>query len=289
MKPIYFLFIVIAIYYIITKINVVHVNTLPFKQKKELRKRSKFRSMIVDNHVRCDNENESTKPAEEPVTFKENELLKYTDIYSASGKNTRDYKHDYFDFLSEPIELPGANDLYILLRSEYIDTEYIRNKYRFNITNQPVTSRYPNKYTISQDKKYLSKIKKDIRSWNNIFRKYYHTDKKLIDILDIKLIFITETDFEFVIQGMIKLSYKNKTMHFRINYYGQINKTDDFLNGGTNTYMLQLYNLQPISKSEFDSKIDAVNLEERTPFMSMEDQMTYVDKINKTHQNKTDM
>ena len=283
MKLLYFLIIVLIIYYIGTKINVVHIDTLPTEQQSELENRSKIRSMIMDNHIKEKLNKKVLKKTD--FTFKENELLKYKDMYSATGAHTRDYKHDYFDLLSEPhMKLPKARDIYILLRSEFIDTEYIRDQYKFNVTGQPSVSRYPSRNTITQDKKYIKQIKRDMASWNNLFPKYYDTNKKLIQIAEIKLIFITETDFEFVIQGMVKLIYQGKSMHFRFEYYGRIDRTDDFINGGTDTYMLQLSSLRPLTKSEFDSKIDGKYLDEKAPFASISSQMKYVDKVNQQHQ-----
>lgn len=316
MKLLYFLLIILIIYYVGTKINVVHIDTLPISQQTELKSRSKIRSMIMDNHIkekldkknRCENNFNMKMPDHKVVekmtnlnddgsvfgsnssssskfTFKENELLKNADLYSANGKHTRDYKHDYFDLLSEPhLKLPEPHELYILLRSEYMDTEYNRNQYRFNITGQPTTSRYPNANTVIPDKRYVKQIRKDMMSWNNLFPKYYDVKKKLIEIVDIKLIFITETDFEFVIQGMVKIKYRGKFMHFRFEYYGQINRTDDFINGGTDTYTLQLSSLKPMSKSEFESQLDGKYLDEKSSFVTIDSQMKYVDKINKLHQ-----
>jgi len=291
MKLLYFLLIVLIIYFITTQINVVHINTLPQNQQNELRNRSEFRSHLLDNYIKCDSpidQLDRPNPVEH-FEFKENEFLKNTELYSARQYNSRNYKHDYFDMNGRPIELPNANDLFILLRSEYIDSTYANNKYKFNITGLPVTSRYPNKNTIKPDKKYVSVIKRDIMSWNNLFPKYYHTDKRLITIQDIKPIFIMETEFEFVVQAIVKLSYRNKSMHFRVEYYGQINRTDDILNGPSDTYTIRLVGLKPISKSDFDIQPDPNNQEERGPFISMDSQLKYVDKINQMHKAETNI
>lgn len=279
MKIFYFLLVILAIYFIMTRIDVVHINTLPHTQQSELQNRSKFRSHLLDNYVKSD----SNANQIEHFAFKENEYLKNTELYSAKQFNSPDYKHDYFDLYTTPMTLPTANDLFILLRSEYIDSTYANNKYKFNITNLPTTNRYPNMDTTAEDKKYIKQIKHDIMSWNNLFPKYYHTNKRLIIIKSIKLIFIKETEFEFVVQAIVKLSYRNRLMHFQVEYYGQINRTDDILNGVGNTTTIKLVGLIPMSRSDFDIQPDSMYQEARSPFISMDEQLKYVNKINQMH------
>jgi hypothetical protein len=290
MKLIYFLLVVLAIYFIATSINLVHINSLGPKQQKELKEKSKFKSYMA-NYVKCDS-NESNKLQEnfepkENFAFKENEYLKNSELYSAKQYNSPNYKHDYFDLLGRPIILPGANDLFILIRSEFIDSTYHNNKYKFNLMGLPVTNRYPNKNTLTLDKKYVKKVKQEINQWNNIFPRYYNTSEKLIHIQDIKPIFIMETDFEFVIQTLVKLLYRGKTMHFYVEYYGQINKTDDILNGAMDTYDLQLIGFKPISKKEYESQPFPADQEEMSAFMPIEKQRELANKVKQMHINET--
>lgn len=311
MKLFYFLIIVLIIYFIATRINVVHITTLPETQQKELNKKSKFKSRLSDIYIEQDQSGETVPKEVEPsnttsyfvgkntpqiehFTASEEKLLDNESVYSGSQFNSRNYKRDYYDLtptdVCSKLALPNMNDLFILLRSEYIDTTYAQNKYKFNSINLPVTNRYPNKNTIILDKKYTSAIKADIMSWNDLFPKYYDLNEKLIIVKDIKLIFIMETEFEFVIQAIVKLSYRHKPMFFKVQYHGSVNKTDDILNGQSDTqYELKLIELTPVAESEFTSQPNPNNQAEQSTFVSMDQQLKYVDKINKMHKEETNI
>jgi hypothetical protein len=286
MKLIYFLLIVLAIYLLATSINVVHINSMPAEHQAELKEKSKIRSYLKNDNVECKSST-TAPPLQENFDFKENEYLKNSELYSAKEYNSPNYKHDYFDLESRPIILPTANDLFILIRSEFIDSTYHNNKYKFNITGLPVTNRYPNKNTLKQDKKYVKKVTQQIDLWNNIFPRYYNTSDRLIQIKEIKPIFIMETDFEFVIQTLVRLLYRGKTMHFYVEYYGQINRTDDILNGVGDTYDLQLIGFKPVSKSEFDAQPFPTDREEPSAFMPIAKQQEYAEKVNQMHRRET--
>lgn len=168
--------------------------------------------------------------------------------------------------------LPNASNLIADIKLKYAD-----NQYRFNLANQPVTTRYPNRTTEKKDEKYLKYVKKNIETWNRVYGK----NEKLLSTKQIKLILVMETEREFLIKVNVQLIYLNKTMHLELTYYGQIEKTDDFLNGGNDIYTLQLIEIRPISKDNFCKGTDS---SDHGPFMSMKEQMAYVDKINKLHQ-----
>lgn len=304
MKVFYFLIIILIIYFITTHINVVHIETLSPVEQKELNKKSKYKSRLTDTYVKADlqeeipnkqiNQENTTIENFTTNTTAQSRLFENERIYSGSQYNSRNYKKDYYDLTPDNVrpklELPNMNDLFILIRSEYIDNTYTTDKYKFNSSNLPVTNRYPNKNTVILDKKYTSAIKMDIMSWNDLFSMYYDLDKKLISVKDIKLIFIMETEYEFIIQAIVKLSYRNKAMYFQVKYYGIINKTDDILNGLPDTdYELKLIELKPVAGSEFSSQPNPMNQDASGPFMSMDSQMDYVNKINKMHREETNM
>lgn len=293
MRLIYFLLIVMSVYFITKMINVVHVDSLPDDQRRELRERSKFRSDYLSNHLKLKKDQDESKtiqiqsdsvPLKEGFTFEQNAWIKNTDIYSSSQKNSRNYKKDYFDMSTSTImELPRANELFILIRSEYIDTTYSNNKYKFNLANLPVTSRTPSTSTYHSDKKYIKLVKREIMMWNNIFPKYYNTDKDLIQIKDFKPTYIAETEYEFVLKADVKLVYRMRSMHFRIEYYGQLIKGLDFINGEKNTYDMKLIGIDAITKSDFDSQLRPNQRGNISSFITMEEQLKYVDAVNKSH------
>ncbi len=153
------------------------------------------------------------------------------------------------------------------IKKYFLDTEY-----QFNISALPVRSHQWSSNNIN-DRIYLKHIQNNIREWNRLL-------KYKFKLLDINPIFVKETDDEFFVQTNVKLWYNEKTAHLSLKYYGQIDRNDDFINDGTNTYLIQLVYLQPIKLSDYSKTVDV------QPFMSMDSQLEYVDRINKMHKNE---
>jgi hypothetical protein len=285
-KLLCFMAFVTIVYIISTMINVVHINSLPKEQREELNLRSQFRSDYLNNNLKIkdDNTKNSGKNSgNNEFNFEENVHIKNTDLYSSSQLDSRDYKIDYFDLDGpQPMSLPNANDLFILIRSEYIDTTYSNDKYKFNLANLPMTPRVPSPATAKIDRIYTNLIKNDILLWNNLFPRYYHTDKQMIYVKDIIMTYISETESEFVIKADIKLLYRNRTMHFRVEYHGEMSRALDFINGEKDTYTLKLLSIRPMTKDEYTSDFNTEQKEIKH-FPTMKEQLMYVDKINKQH------
>lgn len=174
----------------------------------------------------------------------------------------------------------NISDFIIAIRSKYLD-----NQHEFNVANQPVTTRYPNQNTKLIDDKYIYHIKKNIRSWNKTFETIY--------INNIKPVLIIETLNEFIIKLNTKLYYQKKILYFELIYYGKIERSDDFFNGNYDIYALQLTNIKPITSveynnfpririnSEVDQQLQETN--DHNCFMTMSEQLEYVNKIHKLH------
>lgn len=269
MKLILFLLIIVVIYFIASRIKVVHSDLLSTQEKKELDDRNKIRSMLMYNHIRCANSPQQTKPIE-----------------NFSHSNSNEYSIDS----PQPIQKIGINEVLNMIKFEFLDKQYF-----FNMSNRPVATRNSNINTKKEDKKYIKHIKNNINEWNQVLP----LNSDHIKTMVIKPIFIKETDNEFVITVNAKLLYLNKTLHLQLTYYGKIEKTDDFLNGGTDTYILQLVNIKPITKFDFSQLITTINCSTTSdyefiaqgdnntdPFISMAEQMAYVNKINKIHENE---
>jgi len=255
MKLILFLIIVAIIYFIASQIKMVHIGTLPKEERAELNNRSKIKSAL-QSYIRC-NDN-------------------HTEKFANLGKKPT-YRKEKIETVPEP-NFPNATKLIKTIKSEFLN-----NQYKFNLARQPVTTRYPNKNTKRIDNKYIKHIKKNINAWNNIFTDDYYN---IIKVKDIRLICIIETTNEFIIKANVQLLYLGKTLHIELSYYGQIEKSDDFLNGQTDVYQLQLLNIKPITKSEFEVPVITAKSNHNS-FMTMDEQMKYVDKINRLHQNET--
>lgn len=269
-KLLIFIVVVIIIYYLANNIKVIHQDALPIKEQTEIKNRQKIRSMLLQNHIKHhDKDNVLFE------SFSETSNPKDIDIV---------YNQYLEDETNEKYPLPNASELISIIKAEYVDTQY-----RFNIANLPETSRYPNRNTKHLDNKYIRHIKNNILEWNDILKKNYSNIKNPITVDEIKPIFITETADEFVIDLYSKLKYLDKTLHLRLKYYGEIERSDDFINHGSDIYILQLTSIRPVTSNEYNHTIQSVNQKYNDisgPFMSMDEQMNYVRKINKMHQDE---
>jgi hypothetical protein len=261
------------------------MDTMPESSKKELKNRAHIRNMLVENHVKESFTLEDNKVHNNKETDRR---IGLSDRYSGEQYNSPNYKRNYYDFSDSPVrELPNASGLIELIKSEFVDDQYTFNQYKFNTANLPVTTRYPNRNTKLEDNKYLRVIKNDINKWNTLFRKYYDTNKKLIKIIQLKLIFVMETEAEFVVKVWAALLYRGRTLHLEITYYGEKERSDEFLRGEQIVYIPQLVSVKPIPKSDFDVQPLPMTQDEKGPFMSMDSQLQYVDRINKMHRDET--
>jgi len=168
---------------------------------------------------------------------------------------------------------------------DLVKKQYLDNQYQFNVANRPITTRYfmsPKvaKSNTYRDNDYLRIIRKDIRGWNGIMGK-----NKNIFLDDLCLISITETDDEFIIKINARIMYLKNTIHLRLTYYGQIIRSDDFLNGGHDEYILQLVDMEPISQREYSCEYHdkSKNSTNNDIFMTMDEQMEYVRSVHKMH------
>jgi len=262
-----FILIIVIIYLIAAKVNVVHADNLPEEQKRELNKRSEVKSLLLNGHLK-----ESFYPQrnETPETGTNFQLYNPSDI------------NDYRPNMEKLIKaLPNASNLIQLIISEYVDRQY-----KFNEPNLPVTFRYPSDRKKPVDRKYLELIRKDINSWNLLFEKYFSVNKQFIKVENIKLISAEETEVEFVLNVNAKLSYLGKSLHLTLGYYGQVIRSDDFLGGAPPVqYIIQLFNVIPLKKHEFEAKVEFKS----DPFLNMSDQLAYVERISYMHKNENNL
>lgn len=209
----------------------------------------------------------------------------YKDWKSSSNQDPQDNDDSVKDKYQDSYwlkSLPDATNLVELIKIEFMDP-----RYRFNIANLPVTTRNSNKTTQKSDKKYLKHIHNNIQSWNEIFDSYCTGNHNLISIMGIKPVFVMETDHDFVMKVLVKILYQEKSLHLELTYYGEMDKKDDFNDWGSDSYIIQLITVRPLIKSEYNHTIEAIDIrqsENSGPFMSMSNQMAYVNHINKIHQ-----
>lgn len=207
-----------------------------------------------------------------------------------TAQNEISFGNDYYDELE--LERAPTQDYPNMQEFiEMVQNIYINKGYKFNLINLPVTSRlfagtgtHPVNARV-HDKKYVSKIKKDIFSWNKLF---YDDHRKFhIFPLHVKLIFIKETDFEFMLKATIAVSFHDNKFYFNVIYYGTIDKNDDIINYASDRINLQLISISQINKSKFDCESAGASIPAAVnPFMTMKEQLAYVDKINNMHKNE---
>ena len=237
-----FLIIILVIYFVATQIQVVHSSQIPAKERVNIRGKNK------------PNKNDSTKmnPDEDPKgSSYDYRKLFMSDPSVPSGANTYDYTKDYYDFYVDPAEpdhLPNTDDLFTLIRNEYVDSQF-----RFNIVNQPVTTRRFNRINADLDSKYTKQISKNINSWNDLFEKYFTIKKRPIKVVDIKPLVVMETTNEFVIKVNVAITYTKQPIYYLLTYFGQIDKTGDFFGDGIDIYTLQLVDIKQIKRCDYQT------------------------------------
>lgn len=164
-------------------------------------------------------------------------------------------------------KLPDVHNLINLIKKEFVEESY-----RFNIAGLPVTTK--NASRENANKKYLKHVSNAINQWNNLF------SLNQIKVKSIYPLIISETDSEFVLKANVKIIYNEKPVYLQVEFYGKIEKTDDILNKGKDCYILQLLSARLIPAKSYKSKVQS------SEFMTMEDQLAYVEKVNEMHENE---
>lgn len=195
-------------------------------------------------------------------------------------KKINNYGYDFKEFtknlLSSDANLPSTNKLISMIKSAYLDKQF-----KFNIANQPVTSRQGSMDPYS-DKKYIEYIKKNIANWNEIIPQKTNSNSKIISPKDVKIIFVKETEREFYIKTNTEIIYQKKPIYFELAFYGQIEKSYDFFKDSNDTYIIQL-----VEMCELKTKYNDNHSKIITPFMSMDEQLAYVNKVHALHKEET--
>lgn len=261
MKLLLFLIIIVVIYFIATQIKVVHLDTLPTDKKKELNDRLKMRTMLLSNHVKL------SEPDKSKSRSKSNSN---SNLRSKSNSNLR----------SNLNSNSNANFLHATELLDLIKSEHLNTKYQFNAATLPSTTKYINRDNMQTVKRHIKYITSNILEWNNLL------DSELLSVRQIIPVLIVETHDEFIIKVYVELLYLNKTLHLRMSYYGQIIRTDDFINDGKDVFVLQLIEINPISGADFISNITAATGRNNDTFITMNDQLAYVDMVNLQHKNE---
>lgn len=240
MKLIIFLIIVVIIYFIATQIKVVHITTLPTKERTELENKNKLKEMLKPSYIKSFENKENTIPQQEN--------------FQKQIKNTKEQNSD---------------SLLSIIRSNHLDPNY-----QFNIANSPINLMNLHKDNMHYDK-YKKYITKEINSWKKIYKNNFQ-------VFNIEPIYIAETLDEFLVKANANINFYGKSLFVQVVYYGMVERSDDPFNT-CDKYKLQLVGIKKISRSEYSTitKID-------NPFMTMNEQMEYIAKINQMHAEEFD-
>lgn len=157
----------------------------------------------------------------------------------------------------------------ILELINFIKNKYINTDKTFNLQNLPVSHNKNNR-------KYSSLIDKNFSKLINDIKRIFGTD---ISIIKNKILFSKETDNEFIIYSINKIRYYDKKYSLLTKYYGKIESdmTTNFLPERHYSNKLELIDI------DLNLNNKKNNIQMDTPFMSMNEQMEYVKKINEQH------
>lgn len=244
MQLLFIILVFILIIFLLYSINVVHITALDPVDRVEIENRDKVRNMLLNKHVKTG----STDQTNTKTNATNNIIESFNNIKSSHKSN---------------------DSQYIKKQLSKIKSQYLNHDYKFNISNIPVRHLYHDMLSKSMLAKYTSAIHNSINNLNTKF-----------NVAETKLLYIQETDMEFIINALVKLSYKSYNIYIKLSYYG-------FTNDSTTadpTYHLQLISFDIISEREFNSPKNNRSLD--TVFMTMDQQLAYVEKINNMHANE---
>jgi hypothetical protein len=181
-------------------------------------------------------------------------------IRQVANKSTMTHSsiHKYSKHHTRSRTANNINDFIKKIERKYVDKEYL-----FNASSSPIVENDDN------TDKYLKYIRKDIRQWGS----------ELV-IIDLKVKNTIQTDSEFVIRIDGKFMYGLEMACVRMKYYGIIQEQDDIQNPKA-VCELQLISIFKISDRIFQEEPQKVK-----PFMTMSEQLAYVNKINELHKNE---
>ncbi|AFX92454.1 hypothetical protein CE11_00427 [Megavirus courdo11] len=158
----------------------------------------------------------------------------------------------------------------------------INNKYsidiEFNMANNPIIGQIDknlNSYFLHIVNR---KLKNDICEWNH---KLFHNQNKIILSETIILNLIATMD-EFMVELLGHIFIAKQDYYIKLCYHGKKISDIDFFSNNNNTYIISMCNIE---MSDDDTYLEAINRNntKNNVFMSMSEQMEYVNKINIMH------
>nr|WBF70856.1 hypothetical protein [Megavirus caiporensis] len=168
-----------------------------------------------------------------------------------------------------------TNNIYNLINE-------INNKYsinvEFNMANSPIIGQIDKNLSLYISKMITHKLKKDISEWNHEFC----YDKNKIILSETIILNLIATMDEFMVELLGHFFIEKKDYFIKLCYYGKKNTDIDFFSNNNNTYIISMCDIE---MSDDDTYLEAINQNntKNNVFMTMSEQMEYVNKINNMH------
>nr|AEX62895.1 hypothetical protein mv_R690 [Moumouvirus Monve] len=172
----------------------------------------------------------------------------------------------------------SSNRIKISKLVEIINKKYMRDII-FNPANNAIIQTQDNYYDIF--KNVSKKLKRDVDSWNSQLIKSLFKTK--IEIIDMMPCLITQTSDEFIMEILVYAKIQYQNIYLKMVYYGSRNKNIDFFDNNTsNKYIIQFMKILLLTKETYQFFMENIEIN-KNPFMTMDEQMEYVNKINELH------
>jgi hypothetical protein len=173
--------------------------------------------------------------------------------------------------------IPSPNEILIK-----IETDFLEPQFMFNIASLPVETLYPNKNDDYFKESYGLFVQRNVARWNEIFPKYFSIKPKVyIHYANIKPIYIIKTIKDFVLKTNVGVIYNGELLTLQLTYYGTIEPPRDPFREDT-VYSFQMTEIRYVSNIESVPTGIYSSLHRDIP-TTMNDQLEYVNKINRMH------
>ncbi|AZL89441.1 hypothetical protein QKC54_gp0384 [Megavirus baoshan] len=208
---------------------------------------------------------------------------KYKNKYKNKSKNVSQNvsqnisQNKFIDLVSDTDEYynDDTNNIYNLINE-------INNRYsieiEFNMANNPVIGQIDKNLSSYFSQIVTRKLKNDINQWNH---ELFHNQNKII-LSETVILNLKATTDEFIVELLSHFFIEKQDYYVELCYYGKKNSDIDFFSNNNNIYIISMCNIE---MSDNDTYLEAINKNntESNVFMTMSEQMKYVNKINIMH------
>lgn len=245
-----FLILIIAIGYFLVHIKVIHISKLPLQNQKELNDRTKIRSALLSDYIKCDDSNpESGSRNQAKKTNPTISDLQFDSVNSSDMINDNSNGNHNGNSVASKAGL-NADKIRNIIEDNNVD-----DNVGFNIPSLPVKTRHPTNKTTLEDKRYHKKIREDISNWD------CSPINSHVTIRQFQIVIISETECESMVKSIVEVNIGNKTYFFETVHYGNDDKCEiskNFFKKGRlmDNYNVKMVSIKSISRKQFDMLMD---------------------------------